>query len=116
MELITTPSPRVLSSASENESCPDISLSASYLTIPPSRSARGSTVPRDPTAPCTSSEHWRTDLAARLLARSPSPTPSTPNATPTAAITIVITVSTISVTQSRNQGASKREARSGGGG
>src|ERR1700733_5452393 len=110
MELITTPSPRVLSSASENENWPDISLSASYLTIPTSRSARGSTVPRDPTAPCTSSAHWRKDQAARLLARSPSPTPSTPNTTPTAAITIVITISTISVTQSCNQVAARREA------
>src|SRR6202012_5198890 len=97
------PSPRVLSSASENDSCPDISLRASYLTIPTSRSARGSTVPWDPTAPCTSAAHSRTDRAARLLALSPTAIPSTPNNTPTAAITIVVTVSTIAVTHGGGQ-------------
>src|ERR1700733_7685110 len=111
MELITTPSPRVLSSASENESCPDISLRASYLTIPTSRSARGSTVPCDPTAPCTSAAHSRTDWAARLLALSPTATPSTPNNTPTAAITIVVTVSTIAVTLGGGHRAPQHEAK-----
>jgi len=98
MELITTPSPSVLSSARENDSCPDISLRASYLTIATSRSARGSTVPCEPTAPLTSAEHSRTARAARRLATTPTTMPSTPAATPTAAITIVITISTIPIT------------------
>ena len=65
MELSTIPSPSALSSARENDNWPDISCSASYRTTARSLSARGSTVPREPTEPSISAVQSRTTFAAR---------------------------------------------------
>jgi hypothetical protein len=98
MELSTTPSPTALSSARENDSWPDISFSASYRTMATSRSAFGSTVPYEPTVPCTRSLHSRTARVARRLAAMPTMIPMIPATTPAAAIAIIVTHSTILVT------------------
>ena len=99
MEVITTPSPRALSRARENDSCPDISSSASYRTIARSRTALGSRLP-DATLPAVRAAHSSAALVTRLLAVRASTTLNAATAMLSPGNATVVTERTIAVTQS----------------